>query len=266
MSSKLGRGFILFDIDGIVRDVTNSYRLAIKKTVLKFTGFEPSINLIDNLKSEGIWNNDWDLTHELIVRHKLKKNNTIKVPNKQLIIDEFNSFYFGGDLDGDFNNWKGFIKNEELLVNKEFFNSISKLQFKWGFFSGAERPSANYVLLERLKLNNPRLIAMGEAPDKPNPKGFIELIEKLSKESIQSINLPMIYVGDTVSDIMTINNARKLYPNKKFLSFGVAPPHLHKKEKLIDRKLYEKKLLSAGADFVFEDTYSIINFLNKKIN
>jgi len=35
-------GLILFDIDGVVRSVEHSYRLSLKKTVYKFTGWEPS--------------------------------------------------------------------------------------------------------------------------------------------------------------------------------------------------------------------------------
>ena len=57
-------GLILFDIDGVIRSVENSYRLSLKKTVYKFTGWEPSYIDIDNAKNEGIWNNDWDLSLE----------------------------------------------------------------------------------------------------------------------------------------------------------------------------------------------------------
>ena len=53
-------GLILFDIDGVIRSVENSYRLSLKKTVYKFSGWEPSYIDIDNAKNEGIWNNDWD--------------------------------------------------------------------------------------------------------------------------------------------------------------------------------------------------------------
>ena len=51
-------GLILFDIDGVIRSVENSYRLSLKKTVYKFSGWEPSYVDIDNAKNEGIWNND----------------------------------------------------------------------------------------------------------------------------------------------------------------------------------------------------------------
>ena len=62
-------GVILFDIDGVIRSVENSYRLSLKKTVFEFCGWEPSYKDIDNAKNEGIWNNDWDLSLELINRY-----------------------------------------------------------------------------------------------------------------------------------------------------------------------------------------------------
>ena len=53
-------GLVLFDIDGVIRDVSNSYRMAIQETVSFFCGWKPSIEDIDSIKSEGCWNNDWD--------------------------------------------------------------------------------------------------------------------------------------------------------------------------------------------------------------
>ena len=75
-------GLILFDIDGVIRSVENSYRLSLKKTVYKFTGWEPSYIDIDNAKNEGIWNNDWDLSLEFIKRFKKKGNFNIEIPSR----------------------------------------------------------------------------------------------------------------------------------------------------------------------------------------
>jgi len=74
-------GLILFDIDGVIRSVEKSYRLSFKKTVYKFSGWEPSYIDIDNAKNEGIWNNDWDLRLEFIKRFKKKRKfKKIKLP------------------------------------------------------------------------------------------------------------------------------------------------------------------------------------------
>ena len=243
-------GLILFDIDGVIRSVENSYRLALIKTVYKFSGWQPSYKDIDNAKNEGIWNNDWDLSLEFIKRCITKENLNLEIPSRELVVKCFEKFYFGGDPNQDSKNWSGFITNEDLLVDKKFFDSLKKNGIIWGFVSGAESASAKFVLEKRLRLKSPPLIAMGDAPDKPNPEGLINLSEKLLGRKLGKTIIPIAYVGDTIADIKTIINARKKIPSQKFLSIGVAPPHLHLDSRLEERNLYELNLRNEGADLI----------------
>jgi HAD superfamily phosphatase len=68
---QLAPAIVVFDIDGVVRDVGGSYRRALADTVEHFTAFayRPSQSDIDQLKSEGVWNNDWEASQELIYRY-----------------------------------------------------------------------------------------------------------------------------------------------------------------------------------------------------
>jgi len=243
-------GLILFDIDGVIRSVENSYRLSLKKTVYKFTGWEPSYIDIDNAKNEGIWNNDWDLSLEFIKRFNKKGNLSIEIPAREDIVKCFEEFYFGGDPNKDSKCWSGFITNEELLVDKKFFDFLESNRIIWGFVSGAESASAKFVLEKRLGLKSPPLISMGDAPEKPDPKGFINLSKKLLGDKLGSSNIPIGYVGDTIADINTVLNAKKEIPSQKFISIGIAPPHLHSKSRLNERNSYEKNLKEAGADLI----------------
>ncbi len=252
-------GLILFDIDGVIRSVENSYRLSLKKTVYKFTGWEPSYLDIDSAKNEGIWNNDWDLSLELIIRFAKKENLNLKIPSRKEIVKSFEGFYFGGDPNKDSKYWNGFIKNEELLVDKNFFHLLQSNGIIWGFVSGAESASAKFVLEKRLGLKSPPLISMGDAPDKPDPKGFIELSKKLLRDKLGPSNIPIAYVGDTIADINTVINARKEIPSQKFISIGIAPPHLHLKSRLIERNSYETNLKKAGADLVLSSINDLKN-------
>ena len=122
-------GLILFDIDGVIRSVENSYRLSLKKTVFKFSGWEPSYLDIDNAKNEGIWNNDWDLSLELIKRRIKKENLNLKIPSREEIVKCFGEFYFGGDPNKDSKYWSGYITNEELLVDKKF-STLNTIPFE----------------------------------------------------------------------------------------------------------------------------------------
>ena len=252
-------GLILFDIDGVIRSVENSYRLALKKTVYKFSGWEPSYVDIDNAKNEGIWNNDWDLSLELIKRYIKKENLNLKIPPRNEIVKCFEEFYFGGDPNKDSKYWSGYITNEELLVDKKFFDLLESNGIIWGFVSGAESASAKFVLEKRLGLKSPPLISMGDAPDKPNPKGFINLSKQLLGDKLGESNIPIAYVGDTIADINTVVNARKEIPSQKFISFAIAPPHLHSKSRLKERNAYEKNLQNAGADLILNSIYDLKN-------
>ncbi|MBO6959928.1 MAG: TIGR01548 family HAD-type hydrolase [Prochlorococcus marinus CUG1438] len=252
-------GLVLFDIDGVIRSVENSYRLALKKTVYKFSGWEPSFIDIDNAKNEGIWNNDWDLSLELIKRYIKKENLSLEIPSRELIVKCFKEFYFGGDPNKDSKNWSGFITYEDLLVDKEFFDLLRSNGIIWGFVSGAEPASARFVLEKRLGLKSPPLIAMGDAPDKPDPNGFIKLSRKLVGDKLGPSNIPIAYVGDTIADINTVINARKEIPSQKFISIGIAPPHLHLKSRLKERNLYETNLKNAGAEVILNSIYDLIS-------
>ncbi len=247
----------MFDIDGVIRSVENSYRLSLKKTVYKFSGWEPSYLDIDNAKNEGIWNNDWDLSLELIKRRIKKKRLNLKIPSRTKIVKCFGEFYFGGDPNKDSKYWSGYITNEELLVDKKFFDLIQSKGIIWGFVSGAESASAKFVLEKRLGLKSPPLISMGDAPDKPDPRGFINLSEKLLADKLGESNIPIAYVGDTIADINTVINARKEIPTQKFISIGIAPPHLHLNSRLKERNSYEKNLSKAGADLILNSIYDL---------
>ena len=257
------KALVLFDIDGVVRDVENSYRLALQETVNHFSKWRPSNQVIDSLKSEGNWNNDWDASLELIRRRKALNKLKIKLPSRDNLIREFSKFYFGSNPDNqDHTKWNGFIKNEKLLVNKEFFDKLTEQEVGWGFVSGAEPPSAKFVLEHRIGLIAPPLIAMGDAPDKPNPEGLIRLGEQLLSKPLGKGTPPIAYVGDTVADVLTIGRARKKCPNQRFTSFAVAPPHLHKKANIKERTVYEYQLKKAGADEILLSTHDIIKHIS----
>ena len=71
MTQPTSATIVVFDIDGVVRDVSGSYRRAIADTVEYFTtqAYRPTPLDIDQLKSEGVWNNDWEASQELIYRY-----------------------------------------------------------------------------------------------------------------------------------------------------------------------------------------------------
>jgi HAD superfamily phosphatase len=247
---------LLFDIDGVIRDVSGSYRRAIVETVQHYSGLRPEPSAIDALKSEGCWNNDWEASMEL-----LRRSGCAELPAFAALVDVFNGFYFGGDPDGDPSQWRGFIGSEPLLVNSALFAELSAAGVHWGFVSGAEPPSARFVLETRLGLKDPALIAMGDAPDKPDPTGFLRLATALTGQALGPDAAPVVYLGDTVADVITVQRARQQHPTQQFISLAVAPPHLHSSTAKAERQRYEAQLEQAGADKVLSCTAEVLDAL-----
>ena len=56
---------LVFDMDGVLVDVTESYRETIVRTVEHFTGKIISREQIQDYKNAGGWNNDWALSQKI---------------------------------------------------------------------------------------------------------------------------------------------------------------------------------------------------------
>ncbi len=55
---------IIFDMDGVLVDVTDSYRAAIQCTVANFTGQQVTNETIQEYKNKGGFNDDWLLSQQ----------------------------------------------------------------------------------------------------------------------------------------------------------------------------------------------------------
>lgn len=237
---------VAFDIDGVIRDVAGSYRLALSDTVEHFTAgaWHPTPEEIDRLKGEGIWNNDWEASLELVYRHfeELGKSRTEHPVDYEAIVSFFQSRYRGEWVDGA---WTGYLAGEPLLCDRDYFDKLTIAGVKWGFFSGATTVSAKFVLEGRVGLMNPELVAMEDAPGKPDPSGLFTLMARLDVNPDESV----VYVGDTVADMQTIARSRAQDKSRSFFAVGSLPPHIANGD-LGMRSAYEARLRSAGADWV----------------
>jgi HAD superfamily phosphatase len=255
---------VIFDIDGVIRDVGGSYRRALADTVAEFTngGHRPTAVEIDNLKREGIWNNDWEGSQELIYRYfeSQGQNRSAVMLDYGRIVAYFQNKYRGTDPV----NWNGYICNEPLLVTPEYFASLAAANIPWGFFSGATQGSASYVLERRLGLTAPILVAMEDAPGKPDPQGLLMAVEKLRSLHEQIHSLPIVYVGDTVADMHTVVKARITQPHRQFTAIGVLPPHIHGDINRVQE--YTIGLHQAGAQIVLNNVMELTpNLLSSTI-
>jgi HAD superfamily phosphatase len=246
---------VLFDIDGVIRDVGNSYRRALADTVSEFTNgaYRPTAIDIDKLKGEGRWNNDWEASQELIYRYFESQGQTRSTIDLDYdrIVAYFQSKYRGTDPI----NWNGYICDEPILASLGYFESLTAANLPWGFFSGATKGSASYILERRLGLISPVLVAMEDAPGKPDPQGLFMAVAKLGLQHQNLDPLPIIYVGDTVADMQTIANARAVNSDRDFYAVGVLPPHILANAAQIDS--YRDSLNRSGANLVINNVTAL---------
>jgi HAD superfamily phosphatase len=246
---------VVFDIDGVIRDVGSSYRRALADTVDKFTdgAYRPTAVDIDTLKGEGIWNNDWEASQELIYRYFESQG----IDRSQLNLDYgqivayFQTKYRGTDPV----NWNGYICDEPILASLEYFDALTAASIPWGFFSGATQGSASYILQRRLGLNAPILVAMEDAPGKPDPTGLFMAVAQLGLQHENIDSLPIIYVGDTVADMQTVIRARTEQGCRYFSAVGVLPPHILAATEQVDG--YRQSLFNAGAKVVINNVHEL---------
>ena len=242
------KAIVIFDIDGVIRDVGNSYRKAIADTVEHFTdaAWRPTMEDLDNLKSEGIWNNDWKASQELVYRYFEAQDKTREEVGLDYdrVVEFFQERYRGKHPE----LFDGYIADEPLLVSSDYFKRLNNNQIAYGFFSGATRGSAEFILKHRLKLDNPILVAMEDAPSKPDPTGMFAAISQIETASD---NIPAFYLGDTVADMYTVAQAKEQKPERNWIGVGILPPHVQISQ--TRKEDYAQKLLAAGAEIVLSN-------------
>jgi len=180
---------VLFDMDGVLVDVSQSYRLAVKQTAERFLDREISLEVIQQYKNRGGLNNDWDLTEQLLLDHGLKIG-------KEKIIAVFQQFYKG-------ENHNGLIRHEQWMIPRETLAKVAR-HFKTGIVTGRPRAEAMYTLKHFDMLSFfPVVIVMEDVPPgqgKPNPLGLRLALEKLGAAGGW-------YLGDTIDDMLAAKGA-----------------------------------------------------------
>lgn len=222
---------LVFDMDGVLINAANSYRVTIQKTYENYTGKTVSSDEIQSVKNLGGYNNDWDLTKYLLDKEGLNVS-------YGEIVDMFQKIYW--------NNGEGLINNENILFNKAFFEELSK-EYNLSIFTGRLRKEAMYALK---KFNADSLffpiITTDDIPHgkgKPDPFGL-----NLTKE--MTISGSYYYFGDTPDDILAAKAAG-------YTPVGVLPPQ-DKSEEL------KQTLQNAGAKFVIDSINNLKSILEQK--
>lgn len=186
---------VIFDVDGVILDVRESYHYAIKYTAEEFVGREIPIEEVRRIKfSRGI-NNDWLATLEVI--REYGKNADLKD-----VIERFNSIYLT------------LRDKERLLLTPELFRSLKRQGIPLGVLTGRPAEDLEYAF-SRFGLWEffDFVVHEDTIPQrelrKPHPYALHFCVEGLNVERA-------IYVGDSLADWHMVKYYRKLYEKPVF--------------------------------------------------
>lgn len=173
---------IVFDMDGVLAEVTESYRESIVQTVRHFTGKTIERDLIQDYKNRGGWNNDWALSQKIIADLGLDLAYAT-------VVEQFNVFFLGSKGDG-----QGLILRESWFPTPGLLERLGK-RYELSIFSGRIRFEADLTLRRFAPTIrfDPTLYADELSAGKPAPDGLLE-IQRRRPES------KLWYIGDTVDD------------------------------------------------------------------
>jgi HAD superfamily phosphatase len=176
------RQILVFDMDGVLVDVTDSYRATIVETVRHFTTQEPSRELIQDYKMQGGWNNDWALSQRLIA-----DLGGLDVPYST-VVDVFQQYFFGSD------GREGLVMRERWIPEPGL---LAELAARYGLaiFTGRTLDEAQFTL-RRFVPDIEWTAIVGDdmvANSKPAPDGLLDI-------AAQQPGASLLYFGDTVDD------------------------------------------------------------------
>ncbi len=187
---------MLFDLDGVLADVSGSYREAIIRTAQSF-GVRVSREELQALKDEGDANNDW------VVTQRVLENAGVRVPFDE-VVSRFQGVYLGDGIS------LGLREGETLLAERAFITELGKA-YRLAVVTGRPRSEARWFL-QRFGIEEffDAMICMEDAPAKPSPEPVRLALEALGVRSAWM-------VGDTPDDIRSARGAGAL-------PIGVMPP------------------------------------------
>lgn len=190
---------LVFDMDGVLVDVTESYREAIAQTVKHFTGLSVSRQQIQHYKNQGGWNNDWALSQKIC-------SDFGEGVAYDRVVDYFQSIFLGPE---------GLINRERWVAEPGLLERLGA-RHPLSIFTGRTREEAEVTLTRHANgvAFSPLVTADDVERSKPAPDGILHIASLLPGREI-------CYIGDTVDDARAARAA-----GVRFIGIAAANPGL----------------------------------------
>lgn len=171
---------LLFDMDGVLVDVSASYRSAIIETAASY-GAEVGVAEIAVAKAAGDANNDWILTQRLLAARGIEAD-------LAEVTRRFEELYQGTE------EAPGLRRHERLTVARGWLEALAR-RLPLGIVTGRPRGDAERLLREQgIADLFDVVVCMHDAPRKPDPAPVLLALERLGAERAWMI-------GDTPDDV-----------------------------------------------------------------
>src|SRR4051794_37805966 len=171
-------------MDGVLVDVSESYRETIAQTVEHFTGTPVPRERIQEHKNQGGWNDDWKLSHHMVTEAG------VDVPF-EYVKEHFQKLFLGG-----------LIEREKWIARPGTLERLAE-NFQLAVFTGRPREEA-HLSLNRFAptIAFDPLIAMEDVVQhKPDPEGLLRIVAESGAPQA-------FYIGDTVDDARAARAAK----------------------------------------------------------
>jgi HAD superfamily phosphatase len=179
---------IIFDVDGVLVDVSGSFHDTVLETVKFFTGKNVTRTELHRWKNRPGFNDDWVLSTAW-VRSLGGKFEYAEVKRK------FLEFYWGTDGSGN-------VRLEKWLLPRASLRRLTK-RAELAIFTGRVWQELDYTL-HRWKVREffARIITVEEvARPKPDPEGLLKILNGRDPATA-------VYLGDNVDDALAAKSAR----------------------------------------------------------
>jgi len=203
-------------MDGVLTEVSESYREAIVQTVEHFTNQRITRDLIQQYKNQGGWNNDWALSQQIAA----DLGTQVEYAR---VVDRFNEIFLG-------ENGDGLIQREQWFPQPGLLERLTT-RHNLAIFTGRSRHEAAISLL-RFAAHlafDPIICADDITAGKPAPDGLFAIQR-------QNPGRKLIYVGDTVDDARSARAADVPF-------IGIAAQNHSRRDDLI--RLFEQERVIA---------------------
>jgi len=172
----MSKPLLVFDMDGVLVDVTESYRETIIQTVKHFTGLTLKNEQIWDLKNQGGFNDDWVISHHVVTQ------SGFDVPF-ETVKAHFQKLFLGVD------GVPGLILREQWIGQPGLFERLQE-QYRLAVFTGRPKEEAQLTLSRFAPgiVFDP-IVGMEDVVNrKPAPDGLL------------AIGDAAYYIGDSIDD------------------------------------------------------------------